>query len=107
MAAPSSRHYPIFFENLSSEISEVGLYLHPEKHIKKLPEGRKLEAPGFSASSSYEVRVDKGRDMLVVKRSITFSKREIPVADYSALKQSLSALLEEESRAVTLQAGSS
>ncbi len=107
MVAPSSRHHPIFFENLSSETSEVRLYLPPGRHIKKLPEGRNLEAPGFAASSSYEVKGDKGRDILVVKRSITFSKREIPVADYAALKQSLSVLLEEESRAVTLQAGSS
>jgi len=53
------------------------------------------------------VKGDRGRDILVVKRSVTFSKREIPVADYSALKQSLSAVLEEESRAVTLQAGNS
>ncbi|HYS04328.1 MAG TPA: DUF3857 domain-containing protein [Candidatus Dormibacteraeota bacterium] len=107
MAAPSSRHHPIFFENLSSETSEVRLYLPPGKHVRKLPEGRNLTAPGFSAASSYEVKGDNGRDMLLVKRSITFSKREIPVADYSALKQSLSALLEEESRAVTLQTGSS
>jgi len=107
MAAPASRRHPIFFENLSSETSEVRLYLPPGRHIKKLPEGRTIEAPGFSASSSYEMKGDKGRDILVVKRSITFSKREIPVADYAALKQSLSALLEEESRAVTLQAGSS
>jgi len=107
MAAPSSRHHSIFFENLSSETSEVRLYLPRGKHIKKLPEGRSFEAPGFSATSSYEVKGDRGRDILVVKRSVTFSKREIPVADYSALKQSLSAVLEEESRAVTLQAGNS
>ena len=107
MTAPASRHHPIFIENLSSETSEVRLYLPPGKHIKKLPEGRTLAAPGFSGSSSYEVKSDRGRDILVVKRSITFSKREIPVADYAALKQSLAALLEEESRAVTLQAGSS
>jgi hypothetical protein len=107
VTAPPSRHHPIFFENLSSETSEVRLYLPPGRHIKKLPEGRTLAAPGFSGSSSYEVKTDGGRDVLVVKRSITFSKREIPVADYAALKQSLAALLEEESRAVTLQAGNS
>ncbi len=107
MAASSSRHHPIFLENLSRETSEVRLYLPPGKHIKKLPEGRNLEGPGFSASTTYEVKGERGRDVLVVKRSMTFSKREIPVADYSALKQSLAALLEEESRAVTLQAGSS
>ena len=107
MAALSSRHHPIFFENLRRETSEVRLYLPPGKHIKKLPEGRTLEGPGVSASTSYQVKQESGRDILVVKRSITFAKREIPAADYSALKQSLTALMEEESRAVTLQAGSS
>jgi transglutaminase-like putative cysteine protease len=107
LAASSNRRHPIFFENLSRETSDVRLYLPAGKHIKKLPEGRNLEGPGFSASTSYEVKSDKGRDVLLVKRSITFSKREIPVADYTALKQSLAALMEEESRAVTLQSGSS
>ena len=107
MAASSSRQYAIFFENLSREISEVRLYLPPGRHIKKLPEGRTIEGPGFSATTGYEVRGERGRDLLVVKRTITFSRREIPAAEYSSLKQSLATLLEEESRAVTLQAGNS
>ncbi len=107
LATSSTRHHPIFFENLSRETSEVRLYLPAGRHIKKLPEGRDLEGPGFSASTSYELKSDKVRDILVVKRSITFSRREIPVSDYLSLKQSLAALMEEESRAVTLQAGSS
>ena len=107
MAASSSRHHPIFFENLLQETSEVRLYLPPGRHIKKLPEGRTLEGPGVSASASYEVKKEGERDILIVKRSLTFAKREIPASDYSALKQSLAALMEEESRAVTLQSGSS
>jgi len=107
IAASSSRRHPIFFENLFRETSEVRLYLPPGKHIKRLPEGGTLEGPGLSASTSYEVKSGGGHDILVVKRSVTFSKREIPAADYAALKHSLAALLEEESRAVTLQTGSS
>ena len=107
MAALSSRRHPIFLHNLSRESSEVRLYLPPGRHTKNLPAARTLEGPGVSASASYEVKKEGERDILVVKRSITFAKREIPAADYSALKQSLAALVEEESRAVTLQSGSS
>ena len=47
------------------------------------------------------------RDVLVVKRSIVFNRREIPASEYSGLRESLAAVIEEESRAVTLLSGSS
>jgi len=101
-ALPSRRH-PVFFDRLSRETAEVRLYLPPGRHLKKVPEGRTLDGPGVSASTSYEIASERGRETLVVKRSITFSRREIPPSDYGALRQSLASLLEEESRALTLQ----
>src|SRR5206468_12633759 len=100
-------HPPMLCEKLLPETSEVRLYLPPGMHIEKLTDGRTLEGPGVSASASYEVKKEGERDILIVKRSLTFAKREIPAADYLALKQSLAALMEDESRAVTLQSGSS
>jgi transglutaminase-like putative cysteine protease len=107
LAASSGRRNPIFFQNLWRESSEVRLLLPAGRHIKKLPAGGNLEGPGIAATTSYEQKTDRDRDLLVVKRSITFSKREISASDYPRLKQTLTTVMEEESRAVTLQTSSS
>jgi len=54
----------------------------PSSHVKKLRRAQYHCAQPRDGlrRSSYEVKGDNGRDMLVVKRSITSTKREIPVA---------------------------
>ena len=41
----------------------------------------------------------------MVKRSVNVSKREIPVSDYQGLRDFLSVLTQEESKAITLETG--
>ncbi|HEU4401609.1 MAG TPA: DUF3857 domain-containing protein [Candidatus Polarisedimenticolia bacterium] len=103
IAAYPARLHPVFFDYLSSETSEVRLYLPPGKSLKRIPTARALEAVGLSASTSYEVLTERGREILVVKRTVSVNRREIPVSDYAALRQLLSSISEEEARAVTLQ----
>jgi transglutaminase-like putative cysteine protease len=103
IAAYPTRRHPVFFDYLFSETSEVRLSLPAGQSLKKLPAGRVLEGPGLKSTSSYEIVGEGGRQVLVVKRSLTVSRREIPAAEYGALREFLGAVAEEESRAVTLQ----
>ena len=107
MTTSANRRHSIFLPRLSSETAEVHLYLPSGRHLKKVPAGRTLQGPGVSGSTSYELTNDGRRDILVVKRSIVFNKREIPASEYNSLRESVAAIIEEESRAVTLLSGSS
>ncbi len=103
IAAYPTRQHPVFFDYLFSETSEVRVYLPPGRGLKKLPAGLSLEGPGLRSTSSYGMVSEGGQKVLVVKRSLTVSRREIPAGEYSALREFLGAVTEEESRAVTLQ----
>jgi len=107
MATSANRRHSLFLSRLSTETADVRLYLPPGRHLKKVPPGRTLQGPGVSGMTSYEVTNDGQRDVLVVKRSIVFNRREIPASEYNGLRDSLAAMIEEESRAVTLLAESS
>lgn len=107
MTTSDKRQHSIFLPRLSSETAEVHLYLPSGRHLKKIPTGRTLQGPGVSGTTSYEITNDGRRDILVVKRSIIFNRREIPASEYNGLRESVAAIIEEESRAVTLLSGSS
>jgi len=105
IAAAPSRMQAVFFDYLFNETSEVRLLLPPGRSVKKVPAGGAVEGPGLSATTTYAMDRFTDRNVLVVKRSVSVSRREIPAADYSAFRRFVSALTEEEARGVTLQAG--
>ncbi len=96
------RLHPVFFDYLWNEESEIHLALPPGRTLKKIPAGGTVEGGGVTVSTSYETTTQNGRNVLVVKRLVSVSKREVPVAEYPALRKALSSVSEEESRAVTL-----
>jgi hypothetical protein len=85
-----------------SETSEVRLQLPPGRTLKKTPAGRSIEGPGLSEKSTFTVARDGDRNILVVRRDATVSRREIPPSDYAAFRTFVSAIAEEEAAAVTL-----
>ncbi len=102
IAAYPARRHPVFFPYLFNETSEARLRLPVGRTLKKVPADRTIEGPGLAAATHYELEHEQDRDVIVVRRSVKVSRREIPVADYAALRDFIAALAEEESRAVTL-----
>jgi hypothetical protein len=106
LTAGADRRLPVFFPYLFSETSEVRLSLPPGKTLAKVPADRKQDGPGLQASTSYELSHDPEGDLLVVKRSLKVSRREIRPEEFPALRDFFSALAREDSSAVSLAAGS-
>jgi transglutaminase-like putative cysteine protease len=102
-AAYPKRRHPIFFNNLFSDSVETRLTLPVGRTVRRLPVERKLEGAGLTASTRYELARDGERNVLVVRRSVSVGRREIPAAEYPALRTFLLALAEEEAGALTLQ----
>jgi hypothetical protein len=102
LVSASSRRFPAFFPALFAETSEVQLHLPPGHTVARMPADRKSEGPGLEAATSYAMVRDEGGETLVVKRSLTVSRREIPPADYPALKEFFSGLAREDAGAVGL-----
>jgi len=102
IAAYENRQQAIFFPYLFSDTSEVRVQLPPGRTLKKVPADRRIEGPGLLATTNYEMVREEDRDVLVVRRSVSVSRREIPVADYPALRNFLAALAQEDAGAVTL-----
>jgi transglutaminase-like putative cysteine protease len=102
MSGYPKRRHPVFFTFLSSETSEVRLKLPVGESLKKVPSPRRIEGPGLTSRTDYEMARDGNRNVLVVKRDVTVSRREIPPADYEQFRTFVSALGEEEAGAVTL-----
>jgi len=75
------RRLPILFSSLSSNTSEVRLQLPAGRTLKKVPADRTLNGPGVSATSQFQLVKEQDRQVLVVKRSLTLSRREIPATD--------------------------
>ena len=105
IAAYSGRRTPVYFPYLFSTTSETRLYLPAGRTVKKLPADKESTGPGLTASTRHELTRDGERQVLVVKRSVSVSRREIPVSDYQGLRDFLSGLAQEESKAITLEAG--
>jgi hypothetical protein len=102
MAAYPSRLHPVFFEFLIDEIVDIRLALPPGRTLRKMPADRKLEGPGLAGSTHYEMAREGDRQVLVLHRELTVSRREISISDYPQLRTFVSALAEEEAGAATL-----
>jgi len=102
-AAYPKRRYTVLFQDLRSDTSETRLQLPPGRTLKKIPENRTLDGPGISATTTFELTKEQDHEILVVKRTVTISRREIPVEDYPALRTFVAALSEQEAGAVTLE----
>ncbi len=105
IAAYSGRRSPVFFDFPYSVTSETRLRLPPGRTLKKVPADREATGPGLAATTKHELVREGDYQVLVVRRTVSVSKREIPVSDYPALRDFLSGLTEEESKAITLQSG--
>jgi hypothetical protein len=102
MAATSSRLHPVFFPFLIDEEVEIRLTLPRGRTFRKMPPDRKLDGPGVAATTRFEMSREGDRQVLVVHRTLVVSRREIPIADYPALRKFVSSLAEEEAYASTL-----
>lgn len=103
VAVYPTRSVPLLFQNLFSDTSEVRLHLPSSRRLRKLPADRTLTGPGISAVTHFELVQDQDHQDLLVKRSVTVSRREIPAEEYPALRTFVSSLAEEEANALTLE----
>lgn len=103
IAAYSGRRVPVFFDYPYSVTSETRLRLPVGRTLRKTPADREVTGPGLTASTKHVLVREGDYFFLVVKRAVTVSRREIPVAEYQALREFLSGLSQEESKAVTLE----
>lgn len=103
IGAYSGRRYPVFFDFLFTETSEVRLRLPAGRKLKKVPADREAKGPGLTALTKHEVVQDGPIQVLVIKRTVSVSRRQIPLADYAAAREFLSGLTQEESKAVALE----
>ncbi len=76
---------------------------HRPVTLKKIPEGLTLEGPGVKSTTEYELLREGGRNVLVVRRSLVLSRREIPTEEYGEMYAFVAALAREEATAVTLK----
>ncbi|HKQ96740.1 MAG TPA: DUF3857 domain-containing transglutaminase family protein, partial [Candidatus Polarisedimenticolia bacterium] len=102
VAAYPTRRHPVLFPFLFKETSEVRLTLPAGMTLRKVPAPKDLAGAGLEAETRYETVKEGDRDVLVLRRTVTVGRREIPADDYAALRGFLSALGEEEASAVTL-----
>jgi len=102
LGSASSRLYPVFFEELFQENAEVRIALPPGMTLKQVPKGRKIEGPGLTADFEYELAREESNQVLLLRQTLRVSQREIPAADFPALKLFAENLAREEASAVTL-----
>src|SRR5207249_3436069 len=98
IAAYAGRRTPVFFPFLFSTTSETRLRLPAGRIVKRIPTDREFTGPGMTASTHHELTRDGDLQVLVVKRSVNVSRREIPVSEYQSLRDFLSGLMQEESK---------
>jgi hypothetical protein len=103
VASYPKRRHPVLLKDLRSDTTEIRLHFPPGRTVKKIPADRSLNSPGLSASTHFELVKEQDHQVLTVRRSITVSRREIPVEDYPALRSFVSSLAEEEANALTLE----
>ena len=103
VAAYSGRRQPLFFRYLFANTVEARLTLPAGRTLKKIPEDRTMEGPGVKSTTKYELLREGGRNVLVVRRSLAVSRREIPIEEYGEMYEFVAALAREEAGAVTLK----
>jgi hypothetical protein len=101
--AYSGRDHPFFFEYLFSNTVEARLQLPSGKTLKRVPKNHIIEGAGLKTETNYELLREGGMNILVVRRSLSVTRREIPTEEYDELYDFVAALAEEEARAVTLK----
>lgn len=106
IGAYSGRRTPVFFDYLYSVTSEARIRMPSGRVVKKLPADRESSGPGMKAGTRHSLERDGDYQVMVVKRTVDVSRREIPVAEYQHLREFLSGLVQEESKAITIEAGS-
>jgi hypothetical protein len=106
IGAYSGRRYPVFFDFLFAETSEVRLRLPAGRKLRKAPADRDAKGPGLVAQTRHEIIQDGPNQTLVIKRSVAVSRRQIPLEDYPAVREFLAGLTQEEVKAVTLEPAS-
>jgi transglutaminase-like putative cysteine protease len=106
IGAYSGRRTPVFFDYLFSVTTESRIRLPVGRVVKKLPADRSSSGPGMKAGTRHSLERDGDYQVMVVKRAVDVSRREIPVAEYPPLREFLSGLAQEESKAITIEAGS-
>ena len=103
LSAYPTRRHPFFFDYLTNDSIETRLLLPAGRTLRKIPAERRLEGAGLTASTRYELAREGDRNVLVVRRSVSVGRRQIPASEYPALRTFLMALAEEEAGAITLQ----
>jgi hypothetical protein len=99
----SQRSQPVFFHYPLTETVDQTLKLPPGRTVRKLPADVRLELPGLSSDTRYELLRQEGRNVLHVTRSVTVDRREFSVQEYETLRSFLSSVAQEDARALTLQ----
>ncbi len=103
VAAYSGRKQPLFFRYLFANTVETRMALPAGRTLKKIPEDLTLEGPGVKSTTEYELVREGDRNVLIVRRSLEITRREIPVEEYGELYAFVTALAHEEAAAVTLK----
>jgi transglutaminase-like putative cysteine protease len=101
-ASAPDRIHPLYLDYPRQENSEVHLALPSGRTIKKMPADRERSGAGLSAVSRYALRQEGDHNVLEVRRSVSIGRREVPPADFPALRNVLGSLAEEDAAAVTL-----
>jgi len=92
------RYKPVELPSLAIN-DEVVLELPPALVVEELPASSKLESP----YGKYELSCAVEQGAVVLRRTITFNKVEVPVADYDKLKKYLSDLARADRSSVLLK----
>ncbi|MGD8375429.1 MAG: DUF3857 and transglutaminase domain-containing protein [Acidobacteriota bacterium] len=103
LGGQEQRDQPVFFPYLFRDTASVRLRLPPGRSPRKLPESAYLNAPGFEATATYRERDDPDGTVLEIERSVSVSRRAVPVKEFAAWRDAIAGLAREDVRAVTLE----
>jgi hypothetical protein len=83
----AKRSYPFRISDVARAVTKVELKLPVGFEPVYIPEGfkRLLDCGEFSLSVSY----DKAKNVVVIERDMSFTKKEVPVAGYDEFKKAL------------------
>lgn len=87
MPSQANRSYPFRLSDLARAVTKVELKLPAGFAPVYIPEGfkRSLDCGEFSLSASYDV----ARNVVVIEREMSFTKKDVPVAGYDEFKKAL------------------
>lgn len=103
LGGDAEREQPVFFPYLFRDTASVRLRLPAGRRPRKLPESTSLSAPGFEATTTYRERQGPDGTVLEIERSLTVSRRSVPVDDLPAWRDAVAGLAREDVRAVTVE----